>query len=707
MNDSASIFVGLTAPSTIGKAGFRATDAQLNDERLLNALHNAIDALSKIEAEQARYDQLIQTYEDQRQLLIEQNFSPHEIGQVESEIADATYHRWLVAQQLERASTAASDRLAYLQTLNTPEKQQAELDLCANGLPGLLHWWRYWAWTADPRPDAPLMYIPFLPFDFQEAAITWIWDLVNVRMKDGHLDKSRDLGASWIATTFAAANWLTAPKDQPFLCTFGSRKELFVDVVGDGDTLLEKVRITLRMVPGWMLPKGFSMKEHAPTLKIKNPATGSLVKGESANDDFARGGRQALVVFDEAAAWPSGGFASWTAASESARTRLMISTPQGKFNKFGELKDDPQIPHYSMRWDQHPWKTQQAYEIAKRRLSEVEIAQEWDLDYEGSVAGRLLKMFKEICSVITWSEFVEFFGKDALTPDGQPRIPKGWKHKIGHDCGTTDDHPSVIIGAAMSPANSKLPRHLFFYEQIFYGEGGHPLILAPIIKEAFRLYIKDDDIEEWLISHEANAERLIYSESFGLHFKAWDTEAGYTQGYPQTQHYFTPYPGKNPFRPEIEGHPRAFIIVEDRQGKLVTGDDGKLKVSPPLNDEGGFKRTREELPRIHIPQSEAGKPVKAQRHFKRFDDAFDVVRAIMAQVPTMQLLTDAEKVQQRLQRAFKAENANETMAAEQYTAFYAYQEERYRIEQELHEAGDAGRDNRAGKTIKTMRERRG
>lgn len=707
MSDLASISLSLSAPITTDRNSFRITDAQLNDERLLNALHNAIDARSKISIEQARYDRLVSEYKAKQAELVSINASPFEISQLDDEIADAEYHRWLVAQQLNRAADAAQTRLEYLQTLNTPEKQVAELDLCSDGLDGLLHWWRVWAWTADPRPDAPLTYIPFLPFQFQEDAITWIWDLVNVKMRDGHLDKSRDLGASWIATTFAAGCWLTARSEQPFLSTFGSRKEEFVDKIGDADTLLEKIRITLRLVPGWMLPKSFAFAKHATFLRITNPANGSMVKGESANDNFARGGRQTMVIFDESAAWPSGGYSAWTAASESARTRLAISTPQGKFNKFGELKEDTKTPHYSMKWDQHPWKTQQAYEIAKRRLSAVELAQEWDLDYEGSVAGRLLAMFSELCSVITWSEFVKVFGKDALTEDGSPRIPKGWRHTVAHDCGTTDDHPSVIIAAAMSPANSVLPRHLFLHTQIFHGEGGHPLILAPLIKNALKLYVKDGDIERWLISHEAGAEMLIYNEEFGLPFRKWDTEAGYTFGYPQTQHYFTPYPGKNPFRPEVEGHPRAFIIVEDRQGSLLTGDDGKLRVSPPINNEGGFKRTREELPRIHIPQSEAGKPVKAQRHFKKFDDAFDVVRAIMAQMPSMVGLTDAERIQQRLRAEFKSQQANETMAEHQYTAWYAYQEELHSVTRDVERENMPSRPNAGGRPIQTFRDRRG
>jgi len=56
---------------------------------------------------------------------------------------------------------------------------------------------------------------------------------------------------------------------------------------------------------------------------------------------------------------------------------------------------------------------------------------------------------------------------------------------------------------------------------------------------------------------------------------------------------------------------------------------------PALDYESWFRRTRDELPQVHIPQSEAGKPVKAQRRFKEFDDAWDTMRAIAASLPTL------------------------------------------------------------------------
>src|SRR5262245_44128912 len=333
----------------------RSSEAMLNDERLAKALEMAIESLDLIPEEQAKYDAEIVRLGVVREELIANNAPVLQIEQTEAAIESAAYHRQLVQWQLERAAEHASRRKRHLEELAEPRKQRADWAKCQDGLKGLRHWWEWYAWTADPRPDAPLTYVPFILFDCQDELLQWIWDLVFVRHTDGHLDKSRDMGASWILTTFADGNWLLAKQGQPFTATFGSRKEEFVDKAGDIDTLLEKCRVTLRLVPGWQLPACFTFHKCSSYLKLFNPGNNSMIKGESANENFARAGRQAMVVFDEAAAWPQGGYAAWTAASESTRTRLDVSTPQGWFNKFGELKRDNGIPHFSLHWRGHPW----------------------------------------------------------------------------------------------------------------------------------------------------------------------------------------------------------------------------------------------------------------------------------------------------------------------------------------------------------------
>jgi hypothetical protein len=109
---------------------------------------------------------------------------------------------------------------------------------------------------------------------------------------------------------------------------------------------------------------------------------------------------------------------------------------------------------------------------------------------------------------------------------------------------------------------------------------------------------------------------------------------------------------------------------------------------------------------VHIPQSEAGKPVKAQRHFKKFDDAWDTMRAIAASVPTLEALTQEELVNQRLSKSFQAGNLAQTLQDEGYQAIYAWQEERAEIQKAIEKERMSAREGRTGEPIHRMRDQK-
>lgn len=657
MDDLARIFGAQADALAILSATANDDDSPLagHDRRLQEGLQNAINARSLIPVEQARISEQIEKAEPGS-----------------ARYRYLIYQRDLVGLQLDRAADFAQRRLQYLSAIRTKQQQEIEKEKCRDGIEGLLHWFDYWAWTADPRPDAPLYAVPFGLFDFQREAVRWIWSLVYTLRQDGLIDKSRDMGISWIAVGFAAGNWLNADKRSPFSALFGSRKEDFVDKRGDMDTLFEKLRFIISYLPSWMMPRGWNPKQCQSFMSILNPETGSALKGESSNDDFGRGGRQTIIIPDEFASFPGGGYAAWTACSESTRTRLPISTPKGKFNKFAELRFDGATPTLSLHWKQHPWKSEGWYDFQATRMTSVERAQELDLDYEGSLAGRLLPMWDERVHVITWSEFADYFGKPALDGDGKPRIPANWQIGWAHDVGTTADHPAVVIMAATAAEDSKLPGAVFFFQEIVIPENGTPLQMAPLIKQVADPW----DLWAWLnlslISHEANSERLIY-ETLGISFVAWDTDQGYTQGYSQLQVFLTPDKSLvHPFRPDVRlpngealGCPRLFVVVGDEDGGLVPDETlgwrSRPARKPKYEDisvpQTGFARLRLEFPNIHIPTSELGKPARARRHFKKLDDAFDCCRALAAQFfPGITEETFAQRLRKRLQERFGSES---------------------------------------------------
>lgn len=590
-----------------------------------------------------------------------------------------------------RAISAAEERKALLDSLPTAVDQFSEMRRLRHSKAGMLRWFRYWAWTADPRATAAIHSVPFLPFEFQTTGLEWMWDLTFEIHEDGLIDKSRDLGLSWLVCGFAVYNWLFAPKTQPFTALFGSRKEEFVDVRGDLSSLFEKIRFMVSRVPQWMLPQGFNFRDHATYMKLINPQTGSVIRGESSNENFGRGGRNTIIILDEFASFPSGGYVAWTSCSESTRTRFAVSTPIGRGNKFADLRFSPTMNVKSFHWTLHPWKDEHWYEGQKRRMNAAEIAQELDLNYEGSLPGRLFPMYSELHSVITWKEFADTIGDDAQTRDrtsGAIRyhIPKHWRLGVAMDVGTTVQHPNVCIWAATASQDSPLAGSVFLYRQFMVAEGAYPGMIGPVIRELMEEDKELDRCTMMLMSHEAASERLAYNYEHNLPFISWKTELGYTQGISTLQDYFAvDKTQQHPFRENIAGKPRLYIIVDEEEGKLIQGENGFV-VSAASTDKG-FKRLREEIPQYHIPQSEAGKPAKMQRPFKLLDDATDALRSLAAQYfPAIEELNADQLLQAKLPSKFRQDAISDTIRVGGNAAIHAYEdylsEARRELEQE-------------------------
>src|SRR3989338_6931362 len=184
-------------------------------------------------------------------------------------------------------------------------------------------WINLFAWSKDPKN--PFDKIPFILYeDFQDEVVLKIAEAIE----SGHdllIEKTREMGVSWMVLYVFAWFWLFRKN-----CDFrvGSRKEEFVDKIGDMDTLLEKIRFCLRYIPVWMLPKGYEESKHATWCKIINPATGNTIIGESANPHFGSGGRRKALLLDEFSKWDdSVASAAWTATADVTKCRIVGSTP--------------------------------------------------------------------------------------------------------------------------------------------------------------------------------------------------------------------------------------------------------------------------------------------------------------------------------------------------------------------------------------------
>src|SRR3990167_6303926 len=125
---------------------------------------------------------------------------------------------------------------------NNAQKKEAAYELCRKNV---LNFFRLFLWTYDPRKQPKEL--PFVPYDYQEVYINQLMESID-KGETLLTQKSRDVGATWIILGVFLYRWLF--KNENFL--LGSRKEEYVDKIGDMDTHFERLRFMLRLLPDWM-----------------------------------------------------------------------------------------------------------------------------------------------------------------------------------------------------------------------------------------------------------------------------------------------------------------------------------------------------------------------------------------------------------------------------------------------------------------------
>ena len=639
-----------------------------NDFALAVALDDAIESVKFIPSEVEKIERLITD-----------SISPEEREYLQ-------WQAWVLEAQLTRASEEAYRRRDYLRSIDTPVKIRQEKRRIADDT---VYWFNTWAWTADPRPDSPLYVVPFLLFPFQEEGIRWLERLIFELRSDGLIDKSRDMGVSWMTVAFAAKHWLAASRQTPFQALFGSRKEEFVDKLGDMSTLFEKIRFVLRHQPSWLLPEGFDIEKDLGFLRIVNPQTGSTLIGESSNANFGRGGRYTVIFYDEHAAFPDGGYQAWTSASQSSRSKISISTPQGKLSKQAQLRFSGKIEKRHYHWKQHPWKTEAWYKGQARTMTDVEIAQELDISYDASQPGRVFPHYSEPHHVITWKEFAKVYPQarvfDANGNFLRYRIPLDWSIGRSHDWGSTEKHPAIVLWLAVAKEGTPYAGSVFVYRE----HQGPVSVIPSDIAESIKAYEAPDNEGHYsrlalsIMSHEAKSERDTYSREHSLQFTAWDTDTNH--GIAQVKdflkledtdkpHPFAILPENTPDGVFLKGRPRLFFIVDEAEGELVYNESTSLfeRIGPATHK--GLIRLRFEMPMYHYGEEEEGKPVQKMRPFKLFDDAIDCLRCAAGMwFPAIKRETTQEKLNRMMPEDMKMENILKLPPLEQAAALHARQ----------------------------------
>lgn len=257
-------------------------------------------------------------------------------------------------------------------------------------------WINDWGITFDPRIKSGSKIIPFIMFRRQREFIQFLQELLRDK-ESGLVEKSRDMGATWLCCMFSIWLWLFHAGSS---IGWGSRDQDTVDKRGDPDSIFEKMRYQLDALPEWMLPARFDEK----FMNISNHDNKSSIKGD-AGDNIGRGGRSMIYFKDESAHYERPELIE-AALGDNTDVQVDISSVNGTANVFyrrrmaGEIwMPGAKIDHGKTRvfildWRDHPGKTQEWYD-ARRRKHEAEgllhlLAQEVDRDYAAAVSGAII-----------------------------------------------------------------------------------------------------------------------------------------------------------------------------------------------------------------------------------------------------------------------------------------------------------------------------
>ena len=240
----------------------------------------------------------------------------------------------------------------------------------------------HWGMTFDPRNaeiGLPTV-VPFVLFPKQAEFVEWTIAKWRNR-EDGLAEKSRDMGVSWLCVAIAVWMWLYQPG---VVVGFGSRKEEYVDKLGDPKSLFWKARQFIALLPPEFCPVGWNEAKYAPHMRILNPENGSAIVGE-AGDNIGRGNRTSIYFKDESAFYERPE-AIDAALSQTSNCKIDVSTPNGAGNPFYRKRHGGKIPVFTFHWHDDPRKDEAWYRKQKETLDPVIVAQEIDIDYTASVS---------------------------------------------------------------------------------------------------------------------------------------------------------------------------------------------------------------------------------------------------------------------------------------------------------------------------------
>lgn len=221
-------------------------------------------------------------------------------------------------------------------------------------------WCDGFVWTLATKLNRKFPRMPFVLFDVQERAARSI--IRAIGLEDRLVEKSRDMGATWLI--IAIFVWLFLFRaDQSFL--IGSRKQELVDKQGDPKSLFHKILFIIEHLPEWMRPFPESkMGDYRKQNHIENPKNGSVIDGESTNENFGAGDRRTAVLLDEFALVDIG-YRILAAIGDVSDCVIYNSTPLTASGAYYDVLQKLLLKHpdwvLRLHWTDHPYKRRGLY----------------------------------------------------------------------------------------------------------------------------------------------------------------------------------------------------------------------------------------------------------------------------------------------------------------------------------------------------------
>lgn len=600
---------------------------QPQNEKLKKYLLESADATRHIEPEQLRIKRLA------------------EEAKTDTERIAREFQLEYVEHYLTRVESVARKRLAYFKTMETPGDVKNERETVTTDIQ---HWFEHYAFGYDPRARTPISIVPFSLFPTQVNYVDWLDDLVFTRRTSGIVEKARDEGATETSVRWGVYHWLF---NEGFSMLLSTRKEDEVDSKKNLNTLFERIRFQIRLLPSWQYPRGFDvMRSMLGTMQLPNPENGNTLLGEAPVENMGRGGRVTAVFLDEPAFWPFAAYPQYRSLSQTSDSIILCSSVGGRLNLFADIAWDGVTRKFVMDWRDNPFKDKRWYDslpygILGPKMTRTTIAQEVDRNYDAAQPGKVWH-FNEAYIFITQSEFLRpfieagmdhhFFVHDAEgNRTNQFRIPLDWRVIRTHDYGKSQGHDwGYLLGAQPREIYPLNDSHFIFIARPLGEEPGIATEQAVSLWRTWeQTYGLRDNAYKWLNkpkaswhSHEQLGLRKVLLNAYGETWLPWDTD--YQTGIETIEEWWTPcdMDKVNPFRPELMGRCKAIFVAPDDEYQLAYNDRLSTWFVTMSQSEAGFLTGRKEFGAYHYPETELGKAVKAMRPVKEFDNIVDTFR---------------------------------------------------------------------------------